>query len=298
MKYANFPSHTFLCSLSINHFEVSTSPPLHLFLFTTTDHRLIINDISGQSKLTSASIMASSKLGPFSFLDLPPELRLKIYREIFAGSVIRLTVTQKYSRTAIRDWTPPKHISFLRSSSQIYEESLPILARSSTLELTMEDSSATKMGNRFNVNFEHFLTSPATSLFLQSTLPLVRAMDLDIGIPAWVGRLESIEALTSLEKIWCTQSSIFADYDINQMVGWRFDMIDDQFFQDPAWESKILAAFKACVDLQIPILKDIITAKAGTIRLCQYLWFNVYDPVSPAELVNISTTRKLLGLLD
>jgi hypothetical protein len=260
---------------------------------------LIINDISGQSKLTSASIMASSKLGPFSFLDLPPELRLKIYREIFAGSVIRLTLTQKYSRTAIRDWTPPKHISFLRSSSQIYEESLPILARSSRLELLlMEDPDDREISTSLQINLEHLLTSPATSLFLRSTLPLIRAMDLDISVPICLGRLEGLETLTSLRKVCSAQSFIYDDCHISEIVGDQLDKIDGQFFQDFAWESKILTAFKTCLDIYLSMLKDIITEKAGTLRLSQCLWFVVDEPGSEADLVSISTMRKLLIVLE
>ena len=98
-------------------------------------------------------------------------------------------------------WAPPKYVRFLRTSSKIYEESLPILARSSRLELLlMEDPNDTEISTSFKVNFEHLLTSPATSLFLRATLPLVRAMDLGMSVPICEGRLEGLETLTSSQE--------------------------------------------------------------------------------------------------
>ena len=198
-------------------------------------------------------------------------------------------------------WAPPKYVRFLRTSSKIYEESLPILARSSRLELLlMEDPNDTEISTSFKVNFEHLLTSPATSLFLRATLPLVRAMDLGMSVPICEGRLEGLETLTSLRKIRSVHSFIGERYSasVSELVGDHLGEIEKQFFQDSAWESKILTTFKACLDLHLSMLKDIITEKAGTIRLSQCLWFLVAHPGLAASLVSISTMRKLLKALE
>ena len=224
--------------------------------------------------------MASSILRPFVFLDLPHELRVKIYKEVFAGSKIKLTLTQKHSRTAITSWAPPKDVRFLRTSSRIYEESLPILASSSRLKLSLSTGGSleTEAAN-FRFNFQHLLASPATGLFLRSTLPLVQTMDLEIGRGFWVGRLEGFEALTFLKEIYSSPTYLMPSYEVRRMTGLNPLDIDKEFLGDPAWESKILTTFRACLDFEYLMLKNIIVATAGNIRICQGLhlllcWFD------------------------
>ena len=233
--------------------------------------------------------MASSRLRHFVFLDLPLELRNKIYRELFAGSEIKLTLTQKRSRTAIWDWAPPKHVSFLRSSSQIYEESLSVLASSSRLKLCLSTGGSPKTeATNFKFNLKHLLASPATGLFLRSTLPLVQAMDLETGKWLMKGHLEGLEALTLLKEIYSSPTYLMPNCEICRLSGWRIYGIDEEFLEDPAWESKIVAAFRTCSDSEYFMLKNIMVATAGSIRICQGLRFFMCWPDSLTLFVSLA----------
>lgn len=239
--------------------------------------------------------MASSRLRPFVFFDLPLELRLKIYTEVFVGSEIRLKLAHHGSRTVIAERAPPKYVRFLRTSSQTYEESLPILASSSRLKLWLsaQGSPETEAVN-FQFNFQHLLTSPATGVFLRSTLPLIQAMDLVISKWLLNGQLEGLEALKNLKEIHSNTTYLTPTFKTRQITGWSPGGIDEEFLQDPAWESKILTAFRTCLDLEFLMLKKIINATAGSIRICQSLQFLICLPGSSTLLVSLAMIETLL----
>lgn len=74
---------------------------------------------------------------PFRFLDLPIEVRIEIYRYVFAGATLRNISGQMRQPPHVRQTTSviDYHPGLLRTSRHIYHESLPIWNSNRTLVL-------------------------------------------------------------------------------------------------------------------------------------------------------------------
>jgi hypothetical protein len=223
--------------------------------------------------------MASSALRQFIFFELPFEMRTKIYREIFFECTIHLNLRQNDLRTAIDRWRPPKDVIFLRTSSQIYEEALPVLASASTLRLKLVGDKVDFFPmNRIDVSFDlgRILTSPATCLFLRAALPLIQALHLHIRDSARYHKCLELKGLTSLKVIHIDEANTEDDdiFEAHPLV--RLSKMDAFFFQDSSWEDKIPAAIKMSLQ-DLPLLENIVGACTGRCSIIQDLDFVILE---------------------
>jgi hypothetical protein len=80
--------------------------------------------------------MAQATVGPPTFLTMPFELRTRIYKEVFAGSEMRVKfVGGRLGSNRLLRCTNPERYKVLRTCKQIEQEGALVLARMTTLSL-------------------------------------------------------------------------------------------------------------------------------------------------------------------
>ena len=210
--------------------------------------------------------MVSSNLRCFVFTDLPRELRNKIYCEVFANSEFSLHLTSKGAGAAIKHYQPPEDVSFLRVSSQIYEEALPELASVSELWLELCELIA---DNGYDIT--DLFTSNFTPNLLKRCMPLIKTVicmprDLDTTIITGFTNFAALEVLHL--RAWCLQDN---------QLGVELSDLQKKVFVSPIWEGRIMSNVQGLLDQDFAPLASIVREATGRFKVHERMFLHIFE---------------------
>jgi hypothetical protein len=236
--------------------------------------------------------MSLFALRPFIFTNLPRELRIKIYRAVYAGAEFGVSLTHRGARAAIRCYRPPRNTSFLQVSSQIYEEALPELASMCTLWLELRDLEADN-----GYDFIDLFTSIFTPALLKQCLPFIQTVssipkDLDTTLITGFSRFT---ALTKLDlRAWCLQ---------DDELGVSPSELDQSFFASSDWEIEILENVRSLMDQDFGPLASIVREASGKFEVNECMILHIVqeideDPDMETNLVHYRVLARIVSCQD
>jgi hypothetical protein len=190
---------------------------------------------------------------------LPLEIRIKVYKELYSGCRLGVTMIQKGSRIAIEEWISPKNVSFLRVSSQIYDEALPILGNMSTLWLEFENI---WLKDSFDIG-QILLTSRYAPNLLRSVTPFIKTIDY------WdMAAASGFASFASLEEMRIKPHVRYWELDVE---GFRKD-----FFTACDWEASVMTRLGGFIDRRLHPLAEIRREANGRFKVYLEIRFSLW----------------------